>query len=111
VPRPQEFRKLKKLFKIAHFSATQDYNPGVPKKTKNRAKANQTSDMWINPDSTLTSRRGERTWENRAGTPPSNSRLLELADLALGLKKPVLKKKTAAAGTHQTGEKPGPYSL
>jgi hypothetical protein len=49
--------------------------------------------MWINPNSSLKGARGERAWENRNGGMPSNSRYLELADIALGLKKPAGKAK------------------
>ena len=52
----------------------------------------------------------ERAWENRPGGPPNSSRLLELADIALGLKKPFPKKrKHSTTGTHETAKKE-PYS-
>jgi hypothetical protein len=51
------------------------------------------NDLWIAPNHTLKGPRGERAWESRPGGIPSNSRYLELADIALGLKKPVPKKK------------------
>ena len=41
---------------------------------------------------------GDRAWENRPGGVPNSSMFLELADLALGLKKPEPRKKKAAAG-------------
>ena len=71
-------------------------------------------DLWVNPKSNLKGDRGDRSWENRAGGPPNTSRLLELADIALGLKKTEPKKKRAAAaaagaGVHLT-EKTEPYS-
>ena len=47
--------------------------------------------MWINPNSNLKGARGDRAWENRNGGIPSTSRYLELADIALGLKKPAQK--------------------
>jgi hypothetical protein len=49
--------------------------------------------MWINPNSSLKGARGDRAWENRNGGIPSSSRYLELADIALGLKKPAQKTK------------------
>ncbi|MGC2694230.1 MAG: hypothetical protein WA738_00410 [Candidatus Angelobacter sp.] len=49
--------------------------------------------LWISPTHSLKGDRGDRAWENRAGGPPSNSRYLELADLALGLRKSGPKKK------------------
>jgi hypothetical protein len=49
-------------------------------------------------------------WENRPGGPPNSSRLLELADIAVGLKKPSPKKrKHSTTGTHETAKKE-PYS-
>lgn len=59
----------------------------MPKSTQNGAKP-ESDGLWISPTHTLKGDRGERAWENRAGGPPSNSKYLELADLALGLKKP-----------------------
>lgn len=68
-------------------------------------------DLWINPKSNLKGARGERTWENRSGDIPNSARFLELADVALGVKKPdVPKRKMAAAGVHQTQKKTEPYS-
>lgn len=64
-------------------------------------------DLWVSPNHTLKGNRGERGWDHRL-VPPNSSRFLELADIALGLKKPT-KKKAAAAGTHQT-DKTEPYS-
>jgi hypothetical protein len=67
-------------------------------------------DLWINPKSNIKSERGDRAFDTRLGIATS-SRLLELADIALGLKKPQPKKKKAAvaSGTH-TSEKTEPYS-
>jgi hypothetical protein len=53
---------------------------------------------------------GERAYENRPGGVPTTNRFLELADIALGLKKsPKRKKAAAAASTHDTS-KNEPYS-
>lgn len=88
-------------------------NPTVPKKLKSST-PDISKDLWVNPKSNLKGDRGERSWENRAGGPPNTSRLLELADIALGLKKPAPgKKKRAAAagvGSVHTTEKTEPYS-
>jgi len=59
--------------------------------------ADLSGDLWINPKSNLRGARGDRSWEDRAGGAPNTSRLLELADIALGLKIPMAKKKRAAA--------------
>jgi len=88
-------------------------NITVPKKLKSST-SDVSKDLWVNPKSNLKGDRGERSWENRAGGPPNTSRLLELADIALGLKKPApAKKKRAAAagaGSVHTTEKTEPYS-
>jgi hypothetical protein len=68
-------------------------------------------DLWIAPRYSLKGPAGERAWENRPGGPPNSSRFLELADIALGIKKPPLakKKKTPSSKAHQTA-KTEPYS-
>jgi len=67
-------------------------------------------DLWIAPRYSLKGAAGERAWENRPGGPPNSSRFLELADIALGIRKPVAKKKkTPASKAHQTA-KTEPYS-
>ena len=70
-------------------------------------------DLWINPRSNLRGPEGSRAWDNGGNiTPSSGSRFLELADIALGIKKPTAKKKKAAAAnaTQATTEKTEPYS-
>jgi hypothetical protein len=67
-------------------------------------------DLWIAPRYSLKGPAGERAWENRPGGAPNSSRFLELADIALGIKKPSMpKKKTAFSGAHDTS-KTEPYS-
>lgn len=69
-----------------------------------------TKDLWIAPRYSLKGPAGERAWDNRIGGAPNSSRFLELADIALGVKKPVAKKKrTGSSGAHQTA-KTEPYS-
>lgn len=64
----------------------------MPKKTKKHdAKPDS---LWIAPHYSLKGPRGESTFENRSSVPPSNNRYLELADIALGLKKPAPKKRS-----------------
>jgi hypothetical protein len=71
------------------------------KKNRNRS-ANQlvevtAQDLWIAPKSNLKGDNGDRAWNDR-GLPPTGTRLLELADIALGLKKPEpFRKRRAAA--------------
>ena len=66
--------------------------------------------LWIAPKYSLKGPAGERAWENRPGGPPNSGRLLELADIALGLKKPSPKRrKPTDTSTHETTKKE-PYS-
>ena len=66
-------------------------------------------EMWIRPSSNLKGDRGERAWDGRPGGIPNSARYLELADLALGLKKPEAKKKKTVGGIHSS-KKTEPYS-
>ncbi|MGC2698472.1 MAG: hypothetical protein WA738_22005 [Candidatus Angelobacter sp.] len=67
-------------------------------------------DLWIAPRYSLKGPAGERAWENRPGGAPNSSRFLELADIAMGLKKPEPKKKKGSnSGAHETS-KTEPYS-
>ena len=56
--------------------------------------------VWINPNSTFKGPRESRAWDHRQSGPPTASRLLELADIALDAfppsHSPVKKKKAAA---------------
>jgi len=78
----------------------------IPRRRRSR-------DLWINPKSNLRGVDGNRTWENEGNiTPSTGSRMLELADIALGLRKPSPNKRKAAAagvGTHDIDKKRGPY--
>lgn len=78
----------------------------MPKKSEKQQGVSK--DLWIAPRYSL--KAGERAGENRPGGPPNSSRFLELADIALGVKKPVARKKrTPPANAHQTS-KTEPYS-
>lgn len=62
------------------------------------AETPETSKVWINPNSSFKGPRGG--WEPRQSSPPTTARLLELADVALGLAErssPQVKKKKAVA--------------
>ena len=77
---------------------------GEPKKT------DAPDGLWIAPRYSLKGPAGERAWENRPGGVPSSSKYLELADIALGLKKPEVPiKRRKAIGAHETS-KTEPYS-
>jgi hypothetical protein len=75
--------------------------PNKLKKKKKSPKQNlmvQSDDLWIASKSNLKGDNGDRAWNDRMAT-PTGSRLLELADIALGLKKPEPpKKRRATAG-------------
>jgi len=83
------------------------------KANRNGAKRGLDKDLWVNPKSNIRGPDGNRAWDNAGNiSPNSGSRFLELADIALGLKKPIARKKKAAAagaGRH-SAEKTGPYS-
>jgi hypothetical protein len=88
----------------------------MPKKKVNKGRKRSKADgenqkLWVAPRYSLKGPAGERAWENRPGGIPSSSKYLELADIALGVKKPDsgFKKRTAAAGAHDLS-KTEPYS-
>jgi hypothetical protein len=85
----------------------------VKKSKKRQVKAEITSvgeELWIAPRYSLKGPAGERAWENRAGGAPSSSRYLELADIALGLKKTTShRKKNPALSAHEL-KKTEPYA-
>jgi hypothetical protein len=81
----------------------------MAKKPRNRKKADTEDGLWVAPRYSLKGPAGERAWDSRPGGAPSASRFLELADIAMGIKKPERPKKRAAAGTHETAKK-DPYS-
>lgn len=78
--------------------------------TKNSAK-NLDDGLWIAPRYSLKGPAGERAWENRPGGAPSSGKYLELADIAMGVKKPdpAFKKRNAVTGAHVIS-KTEPYS-
>jgi hypothetical protein len=78
----------------------------MPKKRKDDA---DSDGLWIASRYSLKGPAGERAWENRRGGIPSHSRFLELADIALGTKKPEPKRRKTATPTHAT-KKTEPYS-
>jgi hypothetical protein len=82
----------------------------MPKKSKRNLHENSTGDLWVAARYSLKGPAGERAWENQLGGPPTSSRFLELADIAMGLKKPEPKKrKSGAAGAHDITSKTEPY--
>lgn len=77
--------------------------------SKSRSK-DQPNELWIAPRYSLKGPKGERAWENRAGGAPSSSRFLELADIAMGIKKPSAHKKKPSASSAHNRKKTEPYS-
>jgi hypothetical protein len=67
-------------------------------------------ELWIADRYSLKGPAGERAWENRRGGAHSSSRYLELADIALGTKKPVRSKKPGHLHTTHDTHKTEPYS-
>lgn len=85
----------------------------MPRKTKKTQRKKTmrkrlSRDLWIAPRYSMKGPAGERAWENRLGGVPNSSRLLELADIALGLQKPTHDEKPEPSLTHET-EKTEPY--
>jgi hypothetical protein len=79
----------------------------LPSKKKNRKTPKpalnvEPHDLWIAPKSNLKGDNGDRAWNDRMAI-PTGSRLLELADIALGLKKPEPFKKRRAAASGDGG--------
>jgi len=80
----------------------------MAKKTS-KPKAEESDDeLWIAPRFSLKGENAERAWENRPAGPPNSSRFLELADIAMGVRKPAAKK-TKKTSVHDT-TKSEPYS-
>jgi hypothetical protein len=82
----------------------------MAKKSKSDKTNDHSDELWIAPRYSLKGPAGDRAWENRRGGIPRNARFLELADIALGLKKPgTHKKKATTVSAHDT-RKTEPYS-
>ena len=82
----------------------------MAKKSKPANKTDSSDELWIAPRHSLKGPAGERAWENRRGGIPTSTRFLELADIALGLKKLGPHKKKPAAGSAHDTTKTEPYS-
>lgn len=76
---------------------------------ENRNSDDSPNELWIAPRYSLKGPAGERAWENRPGGAPNSGKYLELADIALGLKKPESKKRRNSTPAHVTS-KTEPYS-
>jgi hypothetical protein len=80
------------------------------KKQKKAKPTNNSEELWIAPRYSLKGPAGERAWENRAGGAPSSSRYLELADIALGLRKTAPHRKKSPAPSAHDRKKTEPYA-
>lgn len=68
-------------------------------------------ELWVSPQAILKGPDGNRAWDNAGNiTPNTGARFLELADIALGHKKPVPPKKKATALDLHQRKKTRPYS-
>jgi hypothetical protein len=67
-------------------------------------------DLWISPRLNLRGRDGDRAWDSSGNLlPGAGARFLELADIALGIKKPAARKKKAASASVHKTNKDEPY--
>lgn len=76
------------------------------KKPKTGKKAQEENELWISPRFSLKGVYGERAWDNRPTGLPNGSRFLELADIALGLKKPTPRKAKSTSVRDTTKREP-----
>jgi hypothetical protein len=81
-----------------------------PKNGDNSKRKDPSPGLWIAPHHSLKGANGERAWENRRGGPPNSSRFIELADIALGLKKPAPRRRKTVVTARVTSSKTEPYS-
>jgi hypothetical protein len=80
------------------------------KQEKTRKKDGSGPGLWIASRYSLKGPAGERAWENRPGGPPNSEKYLELADIAMGLKKPEPQKRKSARSVAHITSKTEPYS-
>ena len=57
-------------------------------------------ELWISPRFTLKGQSGDRAWDHRQIASPGSARFLELADVALGVKKHENRRKKSAGPNH-----------
>jgi hypothetical protein len=69
----------------------------MPKKAKDRKSTYSKNDLWIAPWHSLKGPAPKIGWEVRSTEPSQSNKFLEMADIALGLKKPHAHKKKRAA--------------
>jgi hypothetical protein len=106
---------LEHSHKLCWGSGKSMYNPAkssmAKKKTKPGAPADVSKDLWISPRFALKGQNGdERVWGQRENGSPGSARFLELADIAMGLKKPEPRKKRSNGASAHVTAKTEPYS-
>jgi hypothetical protein len=80
------------------------------KKAKSASGTDVSKDLWISPRFSLKADNGARAWGASQTDNPGSARFLELADIALGVKKAEpRKKRTNGASAHVTA-KTEPYT-
>ena len=81
-----------------------------PSSRSRRPKVDLSKDLWISPTLNLRGRNGDRAWD-RSGNllPGAGARFLELADIALGTRKPAGQEKKATQTITRDTTKEEPY--
>ena len=82
----------------------------MPKKRKIGKGTDLGDGLWIAPRYSMKGPAGERAYADRPGGIPSINKFLELADIALGLKKPEPKKRKNGPPVQHETSKNEPYS-
>lgn len=80
------------------------------KKVKSTHTEDVSKDLWISPRFSLRGQNGDRAWDHRQIGSPGSARFLELADIALGIRKPEPRKKNSSRVPTHVTEKPEPYT-
>jgi hypothetical protein len=80
------------------------------KKAKPMSEEDLSKDLWISPRFSLKGQNGDRAWDHRQVGNPGSARFLELADIALGTRKPEPPKKAPTRISTHVTEKPEPYT-
>lgn len=79
------------------------------KNGSNGRKKDPSPGLWIAPHHSLKGAHGERAWGTRRDGPPNSNGFMELADIALGLKKPAPRAPRIVVAAHVTSHKTEPY--
>lgn len=113
LPQPQVKRRRKERKEKSKVTATvkgSRTNKKSRSLTRGTSNVDLSKDLWISPHLNLRGRDGNRGWERTGYLPPgAGTRLLELADVALGIKKPELPQPASTLLSDTT--KKEPYSL